>query len=89
MARWILFRDVGATRVSCEVARCVATDWESAVARLAPFALGRERISLGPRTPPTKERPFYVQSVVSAAEDAPARRLLARRFLSPYRRTSE
>lgn len=89
MARWILFRDVGTTRVPCEVARCLATDWQSAVVRLAPFAQGRERIALGPRTPPTKERPFYVQSVVSALEDAPARRLLARPFISPFRRKSE
>lgn len=77
MARWILFRDLGADRTPCEIARCEAIDWASACAQLAAHANGAHRIARGPTHPPTKARPFYVQSAASHALDAPARRLRA------------
>lgn len=85
MARWILFRDVGAGRAPCEVARCEAVDWQSAAERLARYANGRDCISLAPHAAPTTARPFYVQSVVSVSCDAHAHRLRARPFVAPPR----
>ncbi|MBK6458901.1 MAG: hypothetical protein IPF87_22940 [Gemmatimonadetes bacterium] len=93
MARWILFRDLGAHRPPCELARCEAPDWARAVDALARFAGDRSHIEGVSPSRGRRVRAFFVRSVVSLAEDAAARRLLARPFTmithAPRRRQVE
>lgn len=81
MARWILFRDRGAGRRPCEIARCRAADWREALHVLAPHALGADAVATPGLTRSGLARPFFLQSVASHAHEAPAQRLRARPFV--------
>ena len=66
MATWILFLARPEPHPPLEVGRCDASSWDGAASVLSSHVW--TKVQIAPRTtPPTKARPFFVQSAISHA----------------------